>query len=55
MFYEAEIDGQQLQACYRLQLSPDGLVGRLDVLTRPLEATQALIAAMMRRLPGGQQ
>jgi hypothetical protein len=49
LFFEAEVSGHALQGCYRLQTSPDGQVARLDALMRPLEATQALVAEMMRR------
>lgn len=54
LFFEAEVDGHQLQGCYRLHVSADALVQRLDVFTRPLEATRALVAAMMSLSQSGQ-
>jgi len=49
LFFDAVVDGQPLQVCYRLRTTPDGQVIRLDALMRPLEATQALVTEMMRR------
>ncbi len=51
LFFRALVDGHALQGCYRLQLSDEAMVLRLDALTRPLPATQALVAAMMRGDP----
>lgn len=55
VFFQADVDDQRLQACYRLTLSPDGLVERLDVLMRPVGATRALVAAMTRLTAPGSQ
>lgn len=48
LFFRAEVDGNALQGCYRLLVSGEGRVTRVDALMRPVGATQVLVAAMMR-------
>lgn len=47
LFFRAQVAGAALQGCYRLRVSGEGKVSRIDALMRPVGATQALVVAMM--------
>lgn len=52
VFFRAQVEGQALEVCYRLEVDGDGRIVRLAALMRPVAAAEALVQAMMRRLGG---
>jgi hypothetical protein len=53
LFFTADVDGHRLQGCYRIVVSPEDTVVRLDALMRPIDAAQTLVATMMNRIAQG--
>jgi hypothetical protein len=55
LFFEASVEGEAIEGCYRVRATGDGAVAELAGLFRPVAPTEELVRAMMARLAAGGQ